>query len=411
MLKLPETEQSLWRDSYTSSNYLQLSDDLQVDVVVVGAGITGLTCAYLLKKSGLRVVVVEKDTIGGGTTGRTTGKVTSQHNLIYYELQKKLGNKNARNYAQANQAAVEQVVSIIKQEKIDCDFARDDNYVYTTENGQVKKIKEEVRVAASLGLPTTFELAAPLPFEIKGAIKFSNQAKINSQKYLLGLAKAVDGNGSYIFENSKATGIKDGSPGRVKTKKGSVTASSIIVATNVPTLPLAARGGYCILEYPTESYIVAGHLKREMKGMYISPDNGHYSILPVSVGNKKIILIGGEGHISGVRIGTESRYQRLANYAEKHFGVEEITHRWSDRDYLAYDNVPLIGKLYPWSKNLYVATAFKKWGLSNGTVAAMILTDIINGRENKWASTFNSNRLKPITSIPRVAIKYLAGKN
>jgi glycine/D-amino acid oxidase-like deaminating enzyme len=121
------------------------------------------------------------------------------------------------------------------------------------------------------------------------------------------------------------------------------------------------------------------------------------------------LLIGGEGHISGLRGNKKARYQRLADYAEQRFGITSITHRWSDRDYLAYDSIPLVGKLYPWSKNLYVGTAFMKWGLSNGTVAAMILRDLISSKENEWAATFDSSRLKPVKSIPRVAARYISG--
>ncbi len=380
-------------------------------MAIVGAGITGLTAAYLLKQSGYNVAVLEKSTVGGGTTGRTTGKVTSQHNLIYDDLQKRLGTETARIYGEANQAAVEQVSTIIQKEKINCDWRRDDNYVYTDNLDKLEQFRQEAETAASLGLPATYETGIPLPLNVKAAVKFTNQAKLNSVAYLLGLARAVNGNGSYVFENSNVTGIRDGNTGRIRTKKAVITAKHIIVATNVPTLPLLARGGYCSLEYPTESYIVAGRLKKELSGMYISPDKHNYSILPIEAGGEHVLLIGGESHISGLRVSKNAKYQRLADYAEKHFGITAITHRWSDRDYLAYDGVPLIGKLYPWSKHLYVATAFRKWGLSNGTVAAMILNDLISGTENKWASTFNSNRLKPIASIPRVAAKYLTGKD
>jgi glycine/D-amino acid oxidase-like deaminating enzyme len=116
-------------------------------------------------------------------------------------------------------------------------------------------------------------------------------------------------------------------------------------------------------------------------------------------------LIGGGGHFSGLRVNREKRYQKLANYAEERFGVTEITHRWSDRDYLSYDGIPLVGPLYPWSKNLYVGTGFKKWGLSNGTAAAMILCDLISNKENPWASTFYPHRPRLVTSIPRVVIE------
>jgi glycine/D-amino acid oxidase-like deaminating enzyme len=404
----PTTEKSFWRESYTGTLYPQLTEDITVDVVIIGAGITGLTTAYLLKQAGRSVAVLEGDTVGGGTTGRTTGKVTSQHGLTYYELQKHLGTETARIYGEANQTAIGQVAAIIEAENIDCDWQRDDHYVYTTDPAQVEKFRQEAAAAAELGLPATFETTTPLPFAVTAAVKFTNQAKFNAQKYLLGLAKAVNGDGSYVFEHSTVTSIKDGKPARIRTKKASVTAKDIITATNVPTLPLAARGEYCILEYPTESFIVAGRPDKELRGMYISPDKHNYSILPIQVDGQNMILVGGEGgHLPGLRFSKKYKYTRLATYAEKHFGVSEITHEWSDRDYLAYDNIPLIGKLYPWSEHLYVGTAFRKWGLTNGTVAGMILRDLVIGTENPWAATFTPSRLKPVTSIPRAVVKYI----
>lgn len=393
MLQLPETEKSYWREFYPAKAiYKELTENIEVDVVIVGAGITGLSTAYLLKKQGLNVAVLDKHTIGGGTTGRTTGKVTSQHNLHYEKLQDRLGAKTARIYGEANQAAIEKIEQIIAAEKIDCDWQRDDNYVFTTDPDKVGSIRREADVAASLGLPATFETISPLPFDITAAVRFANQAKINSQKYLLGLAQAVDGGGSYVFENSNALGISDDRPCRVRTKKAKVFAKNIIIASNVPTMPLLARAGYAIHEYPSESYLVAGQTNRAIKGMYISPDEDHYSILPLKIDGRQMLLVGGEGHVWGLRGNRQARFERLAEYAEKYFEIPAVTNRWSDRDYLAYDGVPLIGKLYPWSKNTYVGSAFKKWGLTNGTVAAMILCDLVCEIDNPWAAVFSPRR-------------------
>jgi glycine/D-amino acid oxidase-like deaminating enzyme len=380
---------------------------MEADVAIVGGGITGLTAAYLLCQSGLSVVVLEKDTIGGGTTGRTTGKVTSQHNLIYKKLRDQRGKTHARNYGAANQAALEKVAEIVAQEKIDCEFYRDANYVFTTERLQVEAFRREAEAAQALGLPASFEKSAPLPFDISAAVMFTNQAKIHSQRYLLGLAEAITTGGGHIFERSNVIGIREGDPGRVKTGKAKVTARDIIVATNVPTLPLAARGGYCLLEYPMESYIVAGKIPKAQKGMYISPDKHNYSILPTTIGSEDYLLIGGESHISGMRGSRNMRFRRLADYAAEHFGVEEIMYHWSDRDYLGYDNMPLVGKVYPWSQHLYVASGFMKWGLSNGTAAAMMLHDLITKQQNPWVESFDATRSGPLKSMPGVFAKHV----
>jgi glycine/D-amino acid oxidase-like deaminating enzyme len=152
---------------------------------------------------------------------------------------------------------------------------------------------------------------------------------------------------------------------------------------------------------------VLGRLNKALKGMHISPDDNHYSILPVTSNGEQLILIGGEGHLSTFHTAPNKRYQRLANYAQENFGVTEILNKWADRDYQTYDGPPLIGRLYPWSKHLYVASAFRKWGLSNGTVAGMLLRDLITGQPNPWAEVFKPNRLRPALNIPRVFTKYL----
>lgn len=408
-MKLPELDESYWQDSYLESVYPELLEELSADVVIIGAGITGLTSAYLLKKSGYKVAVLEKHTVGGGTTGRTTGKVTSQHSLVYLDLYKRLGRQVARAYADANQAAVDLIASIVKEEKIDCEWRLQDNYVYSDNPEKIKLLKQEAKTAISLGLPASFETKTPLPFKTLASVKFSGQSKINAQKYLLGLAKYVDGNGSYIFENSTVNRIVGGKACYLKTKKAKVHAKQIIIATNVPTLPLLARGTYCLFEYPVESYIVAGITTKKLDGMYISPDKNNYSILPAEIGGVRHILIGGEGHFSGFRFNRKKKFQKLADYAEKQLGVTSITHKWSDRDYLGYDDIPIVGPLYPWSKNVFVATAFKKWGLSNGTAAAMILRDLVLKQDNPWSSTFYTHRPRLITSIPRVVLENIKG--
>ncbi len=401
------SKNSYWLESTRSPGYPTLADDTETDVVIIGAGIAGLTSAYLLKKAGLRAIVLEKDTIGEGVSGHTTGKITSQHNLIYNTLTSRLGEKTARIYGEANQQAIQKISEIVHSEHIDCDWRHEDSYVYTTDSAKVWELQKEAEVAAKLGLPATFERTTDLPFEVAGAVRFSDQATFHIRKYLLGLARAIEGDGGHIYEKSHVFRIKDGEPGKVRTAKASVHAKHIIVATNVPTFPLMARGSYCLAEYPMQSYIVAGRIDREIRGMYISPDKNHYSILPVKNGDDSLLLIGGEGHIPLTRFNTETRYKRLGDYAKRHFGVTAEYH-WNHRDYLGYDDMPLIGQLYPWSKHAYTATGFMKWGMTNATVAGMLLTDQICGVENEWAHTFNPYRLKAPASIPKVIGEHLS---
>lgn len=394
---------SLWRESY-AGGYPELKGEIDVDVAVIGAGISGLSAAYLLKKAGKTVAVIDKDTVGGGTTGRTTGKVTSQHGLIYSKLINTIGEKDAKLYASANEAVIAQIERIIRAEDIDCQWQRRDNYVFTANSGRIDQFREEATDAASLDLPAEFVTETGLPFEVSAAVRFRRQASINAQKYVNGLARTIDGGGSFVFEHTSASGIRDGDPAVVTTDHGKIVAEDIIVATNVPTWPLMARAAYCVFEYPTESYIVAGRGKNLPDGMYISPDPGHYSILPIGSGDDATVLIGGESHLSGLRGNVDGRYEKLSSYAKTHFGVDHVSHRWSDRDYIAYDEVPLVGKVYSWSKHLYLVTALKKWGLTGGTVAGVILRDKILGSYNRFAYVFHSPRIEAVAAIPRKLI-------
>lgn len=404
MLELPQTEQSYWQVDANNTDYAPIKKDVTVDVVIVGGGIAGMTAAYVLKRAGLRVAILEKNRVGSGTTGGTTGKVTTQHGLLYADLLQNYGRQIAQTYATANQAAFTAIEHVIINEKIACNWSIEDSYVYTTDSGQVARYKTEAETAKSLGLSASFETELGLPFPVTAAVKFSRQARFNARSYVQGLAELVHGQGSYVFEHSNVIGFKDGVPARVRTSAAVIRAKDIVVASKVPAFPLIARFGYAALEYPHTSYIVAAEHDGKLSGMYISPDKNHYSILPIQNGTKHLLLIGGENHIPG--LGSPlSRYRKLAEYAQKHFGVTSIAYMWRAMDYLAYDKLPLIGKLYPWSKHMYVATGFKKWGLTTSMVAALILRDAILKRPNPWAKAFDSTRLSPIRSIPKTLLK------
>ena len=396
----PDNSSSYWLKDGTDPIYPKLHNDITVDVAIVGAGIAGLSIAYALKQTGRTVAVLERRTIARGTTSGTTGKVTAQHGLNYVGLMKQFGQENAQVYADVYMQAMKDMEALVKKEKIDCSWSRQDNYVYTTDESKLAQFKEEADVSAKLGLPASFVTELDLPFEVKGAVKFSGQARINSSRYCQELARRITGGDSYIFEQSKAIGFKDGEPCRVETEHGSVTAKQVVIATLVPTLPLIGRISYGLLESPQASYIVAGKTTSELEGMYISPDKNHYSILPFEEDGQRYMLIGGEGHLPGMR-SSKPRKQKLAEYAEHWFNVNDPEYQWGAMDYTAYDKLPLIGKLYPWSKNMYTASGFKKWGLSASMVAAAVIRDLIDGESTPATHLFRTHRLSAPLSIPK----------
>ncbi|MDB5186940.1 MAG: hypothetical protein JWM07_412 [Candidatus Saccharibacteria bacterium] len=404
----PDNSGSYWLKDGMDPIYAPLNDDIEVDVVVVGAGIAGLTIAHVLKQTGRRVAVLERRTIAGGTTSGTTGKVTAQHGLAYGELVKQFGQESMQLYADVYMQAMQDIESLIETESIDCKWSQQDNYVYTTDADRIQQFKDEAEAAAKLGLPASFETDLQLPFEVQGAVKFADQARFNSYRYCQELAKRIDGDGSYVFEQSKAIGFKDSSPTKVTTEHGSVTAKHIVVATLVPTLPLIGRVSYGLFESPQTSYIVAGKTDSTLQGMYISPDKNHYSILPVQDGDARYMLIGGNGHLPGTKR-SQPRLQKLAEYAAQWFNVKDVEYQWGAMDYTAYDKLPLIGKLYPWSKNMYTATGFKKWGLSTSMVAAIVLRDLLDGKSTPTSHLFRTHRVSAPLAIPKTIINTFKG--
>lgn len=404
-LELPKEQRSFWLDSAPPSQFPQLKENIDCDVAIVGGGIAGITVAYKLKQAGLSVAVLEKNTIASGTTAGATGKVTMQHGLIYAELLRRFGDELTRRYAALSRKAFDDIRSLVKEKNIACDWHDADNFVYTADHKTTESLKWEVAVAAGMGLPASYETNLTLPFETIGAVKFAGQAYFSAVKYVRALAGLIDGGGSYVFEHSQAAGIHEGMPCTVKAEGGKITAKNLIVATKVPAAPLIGRFTYAASEYPLTSYVVAGKYEGDLKDMYISPDKSHYSLLPVHAGKDKLLLVGGENHVPGLKR-SEPNHRKLADYAQRQFGIQEITFRWKAMDYLAYDNLPLVGRLYPWSKQAYMIGGFKKWGLNLSIVAANILTQAIVEGDRRNTELFAPHRLSAPALIPKAAIEY-----
>lgn len=406
MMELPKTEQSIWSNPNREPTYPQLQGSIDVDVCIVGGGIAGLTSAYFLTRAGKSVAVLEKNLIGSGVSGHTTGKVTAGHNVIYQKLLDRQGLDTAKHYAEANQAAVKIIEYIVRENQIDCDWQPANNYVVTETPEDTNTIYREAQIAKDLGLNATFERETSSPFWTEGAVCYTGQSHMHVGKYLHALAAMVQQNGGLVYEKTKAKRVREKPHPHVRVKGGLVKAEHIIIATNIP-FSAVAHGWYCALAYPQKSYIIAIKTNAPIHGMYIMYGSPGYSVLPVVHDGEQLVLVGGEGHIPGLGARAKKHHAKLADFAERRLGAHIVSYRWSARDYLGYDLMPLIGKLYPWSKHTYTATGFMKWGLSNGTLAAMILSDQILGHENTWARSFASNRSSAFKAIPRVILQHV----
>lgn len=388
---------SYWIDSTGATYYPSLDSDLWVDVAIVGGGIVGITAATLLKRAGKKVAVIEAKSLAAGVSGHTTAKITSLHRLIYADLIEKLGKDKARLYGESNEAAIALVAKLVEEEQIDCDFSRQSAYTFAELPKDLHKVEAEAEAAIQLGLPASLVRETSLPFPVAGAVKFDNQAQFHVRKYLLHLAKNIPGDGSFIFENARVEAVEEGSPCEVKTSRGIVKANNVIVATNIPILD---QGLFFAKSYPKRSYIVAARIDpdRAPQGMFIGANENYRSIRTTPYEGGSLLLVGGEGHKTGAKTDTEQCYLNLETYARDRFGIDSFEYRWSTQDMVSFDRLPYIGKLTPLNDRIYVATGFSLWGMSRGTMAGMLLSDLILGVENPWAELYDSLRATPFLS-------------
>lgn len=397
MIILPGKPISYWIDSTYRTSFPTL-ENVKVDVAIVGAGITGITAAYLLKKAGKTVALIDAKPIAARASGHTTAKVTSLHQLIYADLIEKIGEEKARLYGKSNQTAVEFVASTVALEDIDCDFQRKDNYTFAENESNLSKVQQEYNAAVKLGLPAEFVTETTLPFKIAGAVKFTNQAQFHVRKYLLQLANKIPGNGSYVFENSRVQEVEEAKVCKVSTEENSLEATDVLLTTH---LPIMNQGLFFAKTYPKRSYIIGAKISPEQApdGMFIGVGKNYHSIrtTPTEDGNL-LLLIGGGGHKAGEISETEKCYQELESYLKSKFGIEKIDYRWSNQDYESFDRLPYIGRLTPSNQHIYLATGFGLWGMSNGTMAGIILSDLVQGKTNEWSNLYDSLRATPFVT-------------
>jgi glycine/D-amino acid oxidase-like deaminating enzyme/nitrite reductase/ring-hydroxylating ferredoxin subunit len=395
MTNLSEKHISFWIDSTPETSYPSLDNGISVDVAIIGAGMVGLTAATLLKRAGKTVAVIESKQIATGVSGHTTAKVTSLHQLVYADLIERIGEEKARLYAESNQAAVERVAAFVEEEQIDCDFSRQSAYTFAEPDDELDKVKDEVEAALKLGLSATFVQETSLPFAIAGAIKLDNQAQFHVRKYLLHLAKTILGNGSHLFENTRVEKVdEEGNCCKVVTNRATIHAQDVIVATNLPILD---QGLFFAKTHPKRSYIIGAPIDptKAPEGMYIGSGKQSHSIRTTPYDGRLLLLIGGEGHKVGTVTDTEELYQKLETYARDRFGIDSFAYRWSNQDMVSFDKLPFIGKLTPFHHHIYVATGFSLWGMSKGTMAGMLLSDLILGKDNPYADLYDATRATP----------------
>lgn len=378
--------ESVWNSSFSFRQREALSGNIKCDIVIIGAGITGLLTAYMLNKSDRDVVIIDAKGIGSGNTKNTTAKITSQHDLIYDKLIKEFGEKKARQYAKANELAIKKYKEIINEKQIECNFEEKDAYVYSLNN--IKSLEDEYEAVKKLGIDAEIVYDVNLPFDVEGALKFKHQAQFNPLKFLEPLTEKIT-----IYENTRAVDIKENV---VITNRGEISAKYIVVATHFPFLNVP--GYYFMRMHQERSYVLALENAQDVNGMYIDNDKKGYSFRNY----KNLLLFGGVAQRSGENE-NGGVYDELRKRAKELYPNSIEKYHWSAQDCMTLDNIPYIGHYSSKTPDIYVATGFKKWGMTSSMVAAMIISDMIFGRENDFSEIFSPKRFDMSASMKNAA--------
>ncbi|MCH6265640.1 FAD-dependent oxidoreductase [Neobacillus citreus] len=401
--KIPRFPKPYWREIELPS-FEALNEDLSVDVAVVGAGITGITAAYLLTQEGLKVAILEAGTVLNGTTGHTTAKLTAQHDIIYDELISHFGEEKARQYYESNLSAIEFVERLVNEKGIDCDFSKEDAYVYVTTEQSKKKLGTESEAYQRLGIPSTLKDTIPFNIQITGALAMHNQAQYHPLKFLRALLDEAVKAGCQVYEHTTAWDIEDaeGSQPVVVTKGGNrVSCKHVIMASHFPFYD--KPGLYFARMYASRSYAIGIKPAKEYPGgMYISADDPPRSIRYTPIDGEKLIIVGGEKHKTGQGEDTMKHFEALEAFAEEVFGIKEYAYRWSAQDLITLDKVPYIGPITEDRLNVLLATGFKKWGMTTGIFAGHLLRDYVLGRDNPYKDLYSPHRFNADPELKNV---------
>jgi glycine/D-amino acid oxidase-like deaminating enzyme/nitrite reductase/ring-hydroxylating ferredoxin subunit len=408
---------SLWSATSEEHSIPALDKNISADVCIVGAGIAGMTTAYLLAREGKSVVVLDKNQIGSGETAYTTAHLSNVIDAGYREIEVHHGAKGARLVAQSHTAAIAQIESIVAEEKINCDFERLDGYLFFPESGSEKKLRHEWRAAKRAGLQVRKLKQSPFDFKFGPCLRFPRQAQFHPLKYLTGLARAIKRLDGRLFGGTEAKEIKGGKTAKIGTKGGAiVSAGAVVVATNTP---INDWDKMYTKQKPYRTYVIgalvpAGSIPKAL--YWDTEDPFHYVRLQRIHARGKtqdLLIIGGGDHKTGQAEGIEGRFARLATWGRKHFpGIKEIAFRWSGQVMESTDDVAFIGRNPEDDSNVYIATGDSGAGITHGTIAGILLRDLIVGRDNPWVTLYDPERKTlPATDTfarqdPKVAEEY-----
>ncbi|PKR76887.1 FAD-dependent oxidoreductase [Halalkalibacillus sediminis] len=403
---LPNESKSLWLAKESTPTFSSLEEDLNVDVVIVGGGITGINTAYLLSQENLSIALIDSGKLCSGTTGHTTAKLTAQHGLIYNDLINSFSEKEARLYYEAQSDAMSTYERLIKEMNIDCDLEKKDAYIFSDTGENADKIVEESQAYEKLNIKGQLVNELPFNLSVENALIMENQAQFHPLKYLNHLIREISDQGVKIFEDTTAVKIDTDSPRPIvhTRNKQRITAAKVIIASHFPFYE--GIGLYSAKMHAERSYVIAAKSKlNKIDGMHLGIDSATRSVRLTKYNGEDILLIGGESHKAGKETETMKRYKLLEKFGKEVFGIEEILFRWSTQDLVTVDKLPYIGPLTSNTNDVLVATGFRKWGMTNSLVAAKVMKNTITGDVNPYEGLFTPARWKDHPRVREFAME------
>ena len=362
---------SVWQANTKLPEFPKLNKDVKTSVLIIGGGIAGILTAYFLHQNGVKYILVEKDRICSGTTQNTTAKITFQHGFIYQEILRSNGTEAARKYLKANKAAFEKYAEMCRN--IECDYEIIDNYVYSVNDR--KKIDNEIDALNKIGYKAEFCENLPIPVKTVGAVKFPEQAQFDPLKFISAITDKLN-----IYEN---TFVREMIGNTAVTDKYKIKADKVIVTTHFPFIN--KHGSYFLKLFQHRSYVIALENAANVNGMYV--DENHNGMSFRNYDN--LLFIGGGGHRTGENGGN---WNKLRNFAKLHYPNSYEKYYWAAQDCMSLDGMPYIGKYSRNTPNMYVVSGFNKWGMTSAMVSAMILSDMVMGKQNDYADIFSPSR-------------------